>query len=404
MDPLRAYRMNKTICGAIVWFIATLFVIYSFFLNTAAAVFADSIKTSLHLSNLQASLATGAFILGFACMQIPAGYLLDKFNARWVISSGIFLLALGNLLISFASNGLMFSLCNFVQGLGAAFAFTGTAILISQWFSKDSFPILFGLTQALSCILAGLIHYFLIQALQTHTWSEIYRLLAFLGGGLTILALLLVKTPRSYPLNQTTSLKTSLKSVIKNKQIVLCTLAAAMSFGILLAYAGFWYLPIQKFYSVNNTQSVIISAMIFIGIGFGTPLLGWYSNYLKSRRVVIHVSLVLGTMALLLGIYSPHLQIKTLIIIKTISFLIGMLLSGSMLFYTMVSEISTNETRGVALSLLNTGVFLTNVCMLFIPYLLITSFSTQFFTYSWILPFCLMIAILVLYFIKETYQ
>src|SRR5690349_8745005 len=95
--------------GSIVWFIATLFVVYSFCLNTASAVFSDAIKTSLHASNLGVSLATGAFILGFACMQIPAGYLLDKFNARLVVSSGVFLLAIGNVFISYSDNLIIYT-------------------------------------------------------------------------------------------------------------------------------------------------------------------------------------------------------------------------------------------------------------------------------------------------------
>jgi MFS family permease len=83
--------------------------------------------------------------------------------------------------------------------------------------------------------------------------------------------------------------------------------------------------------------------------------------------------------------------------------MIGFFLSGSMLFYTVVSELSADNTRGVALSLLNTIVFLFNTAMLFIPYLFITAASTEFFTYLWILPFCVMFSILLVYYIKETY-
>ena len=148
--------------GSIVWFIATLFVIYSFCLNTAAAVFAHAIRTTLHASNFSVSLANGAFILGFACMQIPAGYLLDKFNARFVVSTGVFLLALGNAMAAFSDNLIIFALANILQGVGASFAFIAAAILISQWFSAKVFPILFGLTQTISCVSAGIIHYYFI--------------------------------------------------------------------------------------------------------------------------------------------------------------------------------------------------------------------------------------------------
>src|SRR5689334_10061599 len=127
--------MQNKIYGSIVWFVTTLFVIYSFCLNTAAAVFADAIKTTLHASDVAVSFATAAFILGFACMQIPAGYLLDKFNARFVVSTGVFLLALGNAIASFSDTLIVFALANILQGVGASFAFVSAAILISQWFS-----------------------------------------------------------------------------------------------------------------------------------------------------------------------------------------------------------------------------------------------------------------------------
>jgi MFS family permease len=386
----------------IIWFIAALFVVYSFCLNTASAVFAQAIKTSLGSDNFTVSIAMSAFILGFACMQIPAGYLLDKFNARFVVSSGIFLLAAGNILISYSGTITLFTLSNFLQGVGASFAFISAAVLISQWFSEKQFPILFGLIQGVSCTLAGIIHYYFTLALNTYSWNEIYRSLSFFGFALFILSLLIIKSPSGYKREQSGSLKQSLGIVLKNRQIVLCSIACATSFGVLLAYAGLWYIKIQMYYSLANLQAVVISGLIFFGIGIGTPFLGWISNKIKSRVIVIHVTLCLGTMALMLGIYLPHFKLNTLIIIHMISFLIGFFLSGSMLFYTLVSEYSTNATRGVGISVLNTAVFLFNTLMMFIPYLFITTESADFFTYLWVLPFFILISILLLYFIKDS--
>jgi len=393
----------KKLHGYMVWFIATLFVVYAFCLNTASAVFFDAIKTSLHASKFGVSVATGAFILGFACLQIPAGYLLDKFNVRFVISSGILLLALGNILISFSDNLVLYTCSNFIQGVGASFAFTAAVILISQWFPTKSFPIMFGLTQTLACILAGVLHYYFTVALTTHTWNNIYRCLALFGFSLLALALLIVTSPPNYTREKCLSLGQSLSTVLKNKQILLCSLASATSFGVLLAYAGLWYTSVQRFYSVDNLEAVFISGLIFFGIGVGTPFWGWISNLVKSRVMVIHVTLCLGTMALILGIYLPRFSINTLLITHVISFFIGFFLSGSMLFFTIVSELSSNTTRGVAISFTNTVVFLFNTLMLFIPVLFITTFSTTFYTHLWVLPFFIIISILLLYFIKDSH-
>lgn len=392
------------IYGYIVWLVATLFVVYAFCLNTAAAVFSEAIKATLHASDLGVSLAAGAFILAFSCLQIPAGYLLDRFNARFVVSAGVLMLAVGNLLIAYSDNFTMFILSNFIEGLGAAFSFVAAAVLISKWFSAKLFPVMFGMTQALSCIFAGIIHYVFTLALKTHTWNNIYLTLSFFGFALFLVTITVIKSPSSSPSRAPISLIKSLMSVLRSRQILLCCLAAGASFGVLLAFAGMWYLPITLYYNVPSLDAVMISGIIFVGIGVGTPLLGWVSNLVKSRVVVLHVTLVTGTMALLLGIYLPHFDSHTLMIIKLVSFLIGFLLSGSMLFYTIVSEIATDANRGVAIGLLNTAVFLSNTIMLFIPYLFITPLSGHFFTYLWILPFIVLISILTLYFIRDTYE
>lgn len=396
--------MNKTMRGAIVWFVVTLFVVYSFCLNTAAAVFANAIKMTLHTNDLGVSIAVSAFIVGFACMQIPAGYLLDRYNAKFIVSSGVLLLALGNICITFSTTLLMFVLSNLLQGIGASFAFIAAGILISQWFPTKMFPVLFGLTQTMSCILSGVLHYIFLLQLESHSWTSIYAYLGIFGAILFVLTLLFVKTPDDFKRTTMPSLKQSLMIVGKNSQIWLCTIAAATSLGILLAYASFWYLDVQKYYFVQTNEAAVISGMIFIGIGVGTPLLGWLSNLVKSRKMILHTNLVLGTMTLLLGLYLPHFNLNTLVIIKLVSFFIGFFLSSSMLFYTVVSEISSDQTRGVALSITNTGVFLFNTLMMFIPYFFMTAISTTFFAYLWVLPFSVMIAVLITYFINETYS
>ncbi len=394
----QVYR--STIYASMVWLLATIFVAYSFSLNTAAAVFSSAIQISLHASNLGVALASGAFILGFACMQIPAGHLLDRYNARLVVSGGVLLLASGNLLISFSTHIFAYAVANLIQGMGASFAFIAAAVLISQWFPEKRFPILFGLTQTLSCIFSAIIHYYFTVILSTHTWNSLYQSLAVFGFILLTLVFLIIKSPARFKNAAQLSLRQSLALVFHQKQILLCVLAAASSFGALLAYAGFWFMHIQAFYSIDTLQATMMSGLIFIGIGIGTPFWGWLSNLLRSRILVIHVTLCLGLIALLLGIYLPHYH--NLIITKVISFLTGFFLSGSMLFYTMVNEYSALTTRGVAISLLNTSVFLFNTLLLFIPYLFYTALSKGFFTSLWVLPVCVIFSILVLHFIKDS--
>jgi MFS family permease len=394
--------MRTNIRGYLIWFIVTLFVVYAFFLNTAGAVFSETFKTSLKLSDMGAAFAVGSFILGFAFMQIPAGYLLDRFPIRFVASGGLFLLALGNLTLTFSSNLTMFALSNFMQGLGASFAFIAVGKLIGEWFAPKIFPILFGLTQTISCILSAIIHYYLVQALQTVTWQAIYLEFAIFGFALFIVMFLFIKSPHHATAQKKISFGKSMSIVLKNKQMWLCSISAATSFGVLAAYGSFWYLQVEKYFSVDLSTSLIISGMVFVGIGIGTPFFGWLSNQLRSRKLAIHISVVPGAIFLIMGLYLPHFNTNVYIPIEFISFCIGFFLSGSMLYYTCISEISSENTRAVALGLINTSVFIFNTALLFIPQFFITQASSNYFTYLWILPACVLVSIFCGYFVKET--
>lgn len=396
--------MKTSFKGLLIWFIVTLFVIYAFFLNTAGAVFGDTIKSHLHLSDFGAAFAIGSFILGFAAMQIPAGYLLDRFPIRIVVGTGLFFLALGNITLTFSTNLTMFALSNFIQGLGASFAFIAAGKLISEWFAPKLFPILFGLTQTLSCILTAIIHYYLVKALETVSWQTIYQQLAIFGFCLVVLVVLFVRSPSKKKSGEKISFSKSAATVFKSKQTWLCSWAAATSFGALASYASFWYMSVEKHFGVDTSESLVISGMIFVGIGIGTPFLGWLSNKLKSRNLVIHISLVFGAIFLMLGLYLPHFDVNTYIPIKIISFLAGFFLSGSMLYYTSVSELSSNSTRAMGLGLVNTSVFAFNTFLLFIPQLFITKQSTGYATHLWVLPVSVLISIFLAYFVKETYS
>jgi MFS family permease len=396
--------MKNSLQGFFIWFIVTLFVFYAFFLNTAGAVFADTIKESLHLTSAGGAFAVGSFILGFACMQIPAGYLLDRFSIRYMAGIGIFLLAFGNFTLSFSSNLPSFALSNFIQGVGGSFAFIAAGKLIGEWFAPKMFPILFGLTQAISCVLTAFVHYYLVEALQVISWQALYQSLSVFGFSLFVLMILFVRSPPNLKTKKAPSFGKSIVTVCKSSQIWLCSLAGATSFGVLAAYASFWYMTVETYFKVEIKESLVISGMIFIGIGVGTPFLGWLSNKVHSRKLILHSSVVLGTMFLMLGLYLPHFDVNTYVPIKIISFCIGFFLSGSMLYYTSISEISSSNTRAVALGVINTSVFIFNTVLLFLPQLFITSDLSSYFTYLWVLPVSVLASIFLSYFVKETFS
>ncbi len=388
--------------GWLIWLIATLFVVYTFTLGTAASIFSDAIQKSLHLTKEQASFSFSLFIIGFACMQLPAGYLLDRYKTRSVLSIAILIMAAGNWLASIAHTVLIFDMANFLEGVGGAFDFVSASILIAQWFPSRMFPILTGLVQTLACFSVAVLHYILRINLESEDWHLTYYHFFLFGLILFVLSIFLVRTPTTFKLNFHFTFRQALGMVFHNKQNWLCALGAAASFGLLLSYASYWYAIVESHYHVPLPDKAMIGACVFVGIGVGTPLLGWISNLVRSRKLVIHFSLCLGVMSLILSLYLPHFNIPTFLIAKATAFLIGFFLSGGLLYYTVVSEMSDNDTRGLALSLTNTATFLFNMTLLMTPYLFITEISKDYYTYLWVYPVCAISSLIFNYFLKDT--
>ena len=389
----------------VVWFVISLFVVFSFSINTAAGVFSESIQSTLSLSASQATIAMGAFIIGFALMQIPAGALLDRFNNRLVVSGGIIFLAGGAFLVSLSSSIITFSLANFVMGIGASFAFIAAGKAISSWFSFAAFPLMFGLTNTVSCVSTGFIHNILSDLLQTQSWQTVYLWLSIAGGILLVITILFFRnrkqdeTAKSEEPAQ--SFISSILEVVKISRIWLVSFAAAFSFGALLAYVSFWYVKVESHYHVSQPDILLLATLTFFGIGLGTFFWGLMAKYVKSLTTLIHSTLIMGVLFLLAGIYLPHFDINTLLIAETIAFFIGFFLGGSQLFYTIAADMVPKHLTGIALSVVNTVVFLVNTLLLSLPYALKTD-TSSFYNTLWLFPFFVVLSIGLIAFIKQS--
>ncbi|MFC2101750.1 nitrate/nitrite transporter [Bacteroidota bacterium] len=390
--------------GYVVWFVISLFVVFAFSLNTAAGVFSGAIEHTLNLTNTQTTIAMGAFIIGFALMQIPAGALLDRFSNKLFVSCAILIMATGAFLISLSSTIVTFSLANLVMGIGGSFAFVAAGKSISKWFSLAAFPIMFGLTNTLSCLSTGFIHGLLIDQLAVRSWETIYLFLALTGVVLCGITVIFFREPKSKVTKESSekapSLISSVMVVVRIPKLWLCSLSAGLSFGALLAYVSFWYVKVEDFYHVQEHNIIFLATLTFIGIGLGAFFWGFVAKYVRPLTTLIHSTLILGTLFLLLGIYLPHFNINTLIFAETIAFCIGFFLAGSQLFYTIAAEMVPKHLTGIALSVVNTVVFLVNTLLLSLPYVFKTATST-FYNTLWLFPFCIVLSIGLLVYLKS---
>ena len=129
----------------------------------------------------------------YGAMQIPVGLLLDRFGARPMITIGMFLMAVGQLVMAFAPDVGTAILARMLVGAGDAAIFPSVLRVVAVWFPERQAPLMVQLTglvgqsgQIIAVLpLAALLH--------ATSWSVAFGSLAGLGVLFTVLTFAVIR-------------------------------------------------------------------------------------------------------------------------------------------------------------------------------------------------------------------
>lgn len=85
---------------------------------------------------------TGAFFFGFAAMQIPCGFLFDRFGPRRTVVGMLILATLGGIVFTLAPTWPLLLTGRMLMGAGFGVMLIGSMVVISRWFPPDRFSTL----------------------------------------------------------------------------------------------------------------------------------------------------------------------------------------------------------------------------------------------------------------------
>ena len=83
-------------------------------------------------------LVTASFLLGIGIFQVPAGILAAKYDPKKIAAFGIMMLSISSLLSGLATELFQIIVLRFLVGVGMAFFFGPSVILISAYLGKGS--------------------------------------------------------------------------------------------------------------------------------------------------------------------------------------------------------------------------------------------------------------------------
>lgn len=401
-----------------IWGLAAFFFFAHYVVRvTPGHISEDLLIHFLNSTKIGIGILGASFYLPYVLVQMPVGYLVDRFGIRLLLTIAVLICSLSCLVFANANfiEAAVFS--RVLLGFCSATAFIGALKLITVWFEPRKFALLVGITQALGMVGAAFGARLVPYLNHTIGWQDTFYLYA---GVFFVLAILIFTIVRNAPPNgnATDEVVTtnyhpvgSLWSVFFNKYT-----------WINACYAGLIYAPtdvmgelwgkefLEHIHALNNFQASHAVSYIFIGWAVGGPLAGWLADHVGRRPIMI-VSALLGLILLPCLFYIPDLP---LFAINAIAFIYGLTNTGLIASYTVAGELHDKSHSGFSMAIANMfSVLLGAIFMPLIGWILvelahISNDGTLIHNMEdyqkavLLLPLCLLLAVFLALFSKET--
>lgn len=401
----------------LMWSVCALFYGYEYFLQVSPSVMTNDLMRSFQINATMLGNLAACYFYTYAGMQIPVGVIYDRFGVRRPLIIASALCAIGSLLFGCSNIFAIATLGRLLIGFGGAFAVVGSLCISNLWLPARLFALFTGGVVTIGMLGAAGGQAPLALLVNTLNWRNTMMLLGGAGFIITILMFFIIRDPveitRHVVLEKKTALLSGLKQITRNYQIWLLAIYGGLMFMPVSVLGSLWGIPFfMHKYPINNAGAGGMVVMMFLGLAVGSPLFGWFSDHINRRKIVMLISNA-GALLCILGIIYPPFPAH---FTSALLFFYGFFCGGFLVCFAAAREIDANQNTGVTMGFMNMLNMIGGVVIQPLVGLVLDSrwmgamengvrmYSTHDFQMAFtIMPVCLVLALITLPFIKETY-
>ena len=341
----------------LIWSLAAIAFAYAFLHRVAPGVMVHDLMRDFAISGTMLGTLSALYFYPYFILQIPLGALLDTLGTRYLLSSALFLAAIGSVLFGSAQTIEMAYLGRFLIGIGSSVGFLAALNLAGNWFPSNRFALISGLTMLIAMMGAMLGQGPLAIFISNFGWRVSLWFLSIFGLILGLLVVLIVRnSPRTAHNLQRTSkpfkqIIPNLRNASKSLEMWKIAFVAATMSAPMLTLGGLWGTPyLMSAYELGRSEAAFFTSFILFGWAFSAPIFGWLSDFLGRRKVILAGGSGLLTIALGLIALIPNPTILFTIILFT---MVGV--SGSVMVsaFALIREVTPNKFQGTSIGIVN---------------------------------------------------
>lgn len=348
-------QSKKSFYPWIVISFSSLFLFYKYVLQVSPSVMTNQLMEHFHLDGAGLGNLAAMYFYTYLVMQLFAGPLLDRLNARNMTVMAIAISAAGAILFATADSLMAAWIARACMGLGAAFATVSYLKMTSIYFKPEQFALIGGLlaTAAMLGSMGGEAP--LAMLIKLVDWQ---RSLLYCGYAGLIFALLFFLVVKNKPTKQNavetpTMTWHDVVIILKKKGNWLMMLYSGFAFVPLSLFGGLWGNPfLEATYGYSTTDAASLTTIMFVGLAIGSPLFGYLSDIYHNRVWLMLLGLWISIVAIMVVIYVPHLDYEMLALFL---FIFGLGSGAFMLSFAVGRDMNNVALMATVASLLNTG-------------------------------------------------
>jgi MFS family permease len=416
-------KKQYTVKAWIITLTAALFFFYEFIQLIMPNAINAQLTQSFHLNATSLGYLVSMYFWANALFLFPAGNLLDRYSTKKLLLTAVVFCIVGTLIFGIAHSFLFAATGRFIVGIGAAFCFLSCIRIASRWFPPSKMATVTGMVVTMA-MLGGLAAQSPMVMLTNYMgWRNAILCNAGLGVFIFLAILFIVQDrpadSQEEAITHSDQLKAlgfwkCIKLVLLNPQNWLGGIYTSLLNLPVFILGGLWGMPyLVQARHLTEAQASYVTSMLFVGIIFGSPAFGWFSDRLGRRCMPMVIGALTSLLVILALMYVPNLSYSAIL---TLFFLVGFLTSSQVLSYPTIAELNPIALTGTAVSVASITIMLSGVIFEpFFGWLLqlnwdhtmvnnIAVYSLSNFNLAMlIMPVSFIMALFLTFFMRETY-
>lgn len=322
---------------------------------------------------------TGAFFFGFAAMQIPCGFLFDRFGPRLTVTCMLILATIGATIFTLAPNWPVLLTGRVLMGAGFGVMLIGSMVVISRWFPPDRFSTIVAMVLSIGLVGNLVATTPLAWASDAIGWRAAFGAVVVFIAIATVAVWLIVRdAPPGHPFLARTpetprQMLQGLIEVLGNRRLHPILAMNFCNYACVFTVQGLWGGPyLREVHGLTPIEAGNVLLAAVITYQFGIVIFGPLDRRLDTRKWIA----VCGTLATISTMAVLALVSRAPVWVPVAAILVmGFFAASSTMVMTHGRGIFPDRLIGRGVATINTAVMFGVACMQTLSGIVIGSFE-----------------------------